>query len=63
MVLLAEQTHTVPAWIMGLFVVVMLLTYVGVAYEGLHKTVAALLGGGLLVLLAVYLELFEYSEI
>jgi Na+/H+ antiporter NhaD/arsenite permease-like protein len=62
--LFAEQTHVAaPPWIMGLFVVVMLFTYVGVAYKGLHKTVAALLGGGVLVLLAVYLGLFEYSEI
>ena len=38
---------------MLLFVVIMLLTYVGVAHEKLHKTVAALLGGVVLVLLAV----------
>ena len=62
--LLATETHAAAsAWIMGLFVVVMLFTYVGVAYKGLHKTVAALLGGGVLVLLAVYLGLFKYSEI
>jgi Na+/H+ antiporter NhaD/arsenite permease-like protein len=61
---LADHTHVAaPPWIMGLFVVVMLLTYVGVAYKELHKTVAALLGGGVLVLLAVYMGLFEYSAI
>lgn len=48
---------------MALFVGIMLLTYVGVAYEGIHKTVAALLGGAVLVLLAVYLGLFKYSHI
>jgi Na+/H+ antiporter NhaD/arsenite permease-like protein len=64
MVLLADQMHVAASpWIMGLFVVIMLLTYVGVAYEGMHKTVAALLGGGVLVLLAVYLGLFKYLEI
>ena len=64
MELFAEQSHdAAKPWIMGLFVVVMLFTYVGVAHERLHKTVAALLGGGVLVLLAVYLRLFEYSEI
>jgi len=64
MELFAAQTHvTAPPWIMGLFIVIMLVTYIGVAYEGLHKTVAALLGGGLLVLLAVYLRLFDYSHI
>ena len=63
-VLLAEQSHVAsPPWVMGLFILVMLITYAGVAYEGLHKTVAALLGGGLLVLLSVYMGLFEYGEI
>jgi len=62
--LFAAHTHvTASPWVMALFVVIMLLTYVGVAHEGLHKTVAALLGGGVLVLLAVYLGLFEYRHI
>lgn len=64
MPLFAEQTHAAaPGWIMGLFLLVMLLTYVGVAYKGLHKTVAALFGGGVLVLLAVYVGLFQYARI
>ena len=48
---------------MVLFVGIMFLTYVGVAHEGLHKTVAALLGGILLVLLSVMLGVFEYVEV
>jgi Na+/H+ antiporter NhaD/arsenite permease-like protein len=62
--LFAEQAHvTASPWIMALFVGIMLLTYVGVAYEGLHKTVAALMGGAVLVLLSVYLGLFKYFHI
>lgn len=64
MFLLAEQTHQPAApWIMILFAVGMLLTYVGVAHEKFHKTVAALLGAGVLTLLGLWLELFEYDEI
>ncbi len=45
--LFAEQTHVAaPTWIMGLIVLDMHLTYGREAYKGLHKTVAALLGGG-----------------
>ena len=62
--LLASQAHE-PAspGVMILFVVIMMATYVGVAYEGMHKTVAALLGGGIMVLLAVTLGVFEYTDI
>ncbi|MBC8876572.1 MAG: ArsB/NhaD family transporter [Planctomycetes bacterium] len=62
--LLADQTHE-PAslMIMVLFVVIMLLTYLGVAHEKLHKTVAALLGASVLVLLAVVLSVIEYPSI
>ena len=64
MFLLAEQAHQPAApWIMILFAVGMLLTYVGVAHEKFHKTVAALLGAGVLTLLGLWLELFEYDEI
>jgi len=62
--ILAAQTHE-PAslMIMVLFVVIMLLTYLGVAHEKLHKTVAALLGASVLVLLAVVLSVIEYPSI
>ena len=44
MELLADHAHAdASPWVMGMFVVIMLLTYVGVAHEGIHKTVAALL--------------------
>jgi Na+/H+ antiporter NhaD/arsenite permease-like protein len=48
---------------MILFVLIMLLTYAGVAYERFHKTVAALLGAGVLTLLGVLLGVFEYHQI
>ena len=48
---------------MALFALGMLLTYVGVAHERFHKTVAALLGAGALTLLGVSLGVFEYPEI
>jgi Na+/H+ antiporter NhaD/arsenite permease-like protein len=62
--LLASQTHepTSPA-VMLLFVLGMLLTYVGVAHKRFHKTVAALLGAVTLTLLGVILGVFEYPEI
>lgn len=44
-----------PAWVMILFAVGMLVTYVGVAVERFHKTVAALAGAVVLVGLAVLL--------
>lgn len=49
--------------VMGVFVAVMLVTYAGVAYERLHKTVAALIGGGVLALIAVYWGVYEYDHI
>jgi Na+/H+ antiporter NhaD/arsenite permease-like protein len=64
MPLLADQTHEPSSpVIMAIFVLVMLLTYVGVAHEKLHKTVAALLGGGMLVLLAVMVGVFPYRDV
>ncbi len=40
--LAAAQHEASPGWVMALFALGMLLTYVGVAYERVHKTVAAL---------------------
>ncbi|QDT36124.1 ArsB/NhaD family transporter [Stratiformator vulcanicus] len=50
-------------WVMLTFAIGMLFTYVGVAVDQLHKTVAALAGAALLVLLAIFLGLFEYEQI
>ncbi|MEM9368267.1 MAG: ArsB/NhaD family transporter [Planctomycetota bacterium] len=50
-------------WIMILFALVMMATYVGVAVERFHKTVAALCGAGVLVTLSVAMGLFEYPKI
>ena len=50
-------------WVMILFATVMMATYVGVAVERFHKTVAALCGAGVLVTLSIALGLFEYPKI
>jgi len=50
-------------WIMVLFAVIMLATYVGVAIEPLHKTVAALAGAVVMVMLSLAIGLFEYEII
>ncbi len=64
MPLVADPTHAAsPPWVMILFALGMLLTYVGVANERFHKTVAALLGAGVLTLLGVWLHVFAYAEI
>ncbi|MFV1965215.1 MAG: ArsB/NhaD family transporter [Pirellulaceae bacterium] len=64
MELIAEHARgTTSTGIMVLFVGIMFLTYVGVAHERLHKTVAALAGGIVLVLLSVMMGIFEYAEI
>ena len=49
--------------IMLLFAAVMMATYVGVAIERFHKTVAALCGAVVLVALSLALGLFEYPKI
>lgn len=49
--------------VMAVFVAVMLVTYLGVAYERLHKTIAALIGGGVLALIAIYWGVYEYEHI
>ncbi|EMB17213.1 ArsB/NhaD family transporter [Rhodopirellula europaea] len=56
-------TASAPAWVMVLFAVVMMATYVGVAVERFHKTVAALCGAAVLVILSVALDLFEYPTV
>lgn len=51
----AEPAARAPAWVMILFAIGMLATYVGVAVDSFHKTVAALLGAVVLVPLALML--------
>lgn len=51
----AEPGARSPAWVMILFAMGMLATYVGVAIDSFHKTVAALLGAVVLVPLALVL--------
>ena len=48
---------------MLLFATVMMATYVGVAAERFHKTVAALCGAAVLVVLGLALGLFQYDKI
>ena len=48
---------------MLLFAAVMMATYVGVAIERFHKTVAALCGAAVLVVLSMVLGLYEYPLI
>ena len=64
--LAASTTETIepaPAWVMLLFATVMMATYVGVAAERFHKTVAALCGAAVLVVLGLALGLFQYDKI
>lgn len=49
--------------VMLLFAAVMMVTYVGVAVERFHKTVAALCGAAVLVGLSLALGVFEYERI
>ncbi|MFK8114487.1 MAG: ArsB/NhaD family transporter [Rubripirellula sp.] len=60
-----DETPIEPAatWIMLLFATIMMATYVGVAVERFHKTVAALCGAAVLVALGLCLGLFEYPKI
>lgn len=51
------------AGVMLLFAAVMMATYVGVAVERFHKTVAALCGAAVLVVLGLLLDLFPYPKI
>lgn len=61
----APETVAEPAaaWIMLLFAAVMMATYVGVAVERFHKTVAALCGAAVLIILSLALGLFEYEQV
>lgn len=60
----ASATTAAPAWVMILFAVGMLLTYVGVAVDSFHKTVAALTGAVVLTTLALLLDVLpEYESV
>lgn len=61
--LLAIQDESAPAWVMGLFALIMLATYVGVAHDKFHKTLAALCGAVVLVAMSIYLEVFAYEQV
>ena len=68
LLLLASSVEETPvekasAGVMILFAMVMLATYVGVAIERFHKTVAALCGATVLVVLSLALGLFDYPKI
>lgn len=68
MMFLASSIDEAPiepasAGVMLLFAAVMVATYVGVAVERFHKTVAALCGAAVLVTLGLVLHLFEYPKI
>ncbi len=52
-----------PPGIMLLFAAIMMATYVGVAIERFHKTVAALCGAVVLVALSLALGLFKYPKV
>ncbi|MBB3209822.1 Na+/H+ antiporter NhaD/arsenite permease-like protein [Rhodopirellula rubra] len=56
-------TASSPAWVMLLFAGVMMATFVGVAVERFHKTVAALCGAAVLIILSMALDLFPYSKV
>ncbi len=60
-----DETPIQPAsaGVMLLFTAVMIATYVGVAIERFHKTVAALCGAAVLVALSLALGLFEYPRV
>lgn len=48
---------------MAIFAIVMVATYVLIAYERIHKTTAALVGAGSAILLGVFLGVFPYPTI
>jgi len=60
-----DETPIQPAsaGVMLLFAGIMLATYVGVAVERFHKTVAALCGAAVLVVLGLSIGLFEYPRL
>jgi len=59
----AASIEPAAPWIMVVFALIMMATYVGVAVERFHKTVAALCGAVVLVALSLILGLFEYPKI
>lgn len=59
----ATPIEPASAGVMLLFAAIMLATYVGVAVERFHKTVAALCGAAVLVTLSLALGLFEYPKL
>ena len=68
MQLLASSVPEAPipaasAGVMLLFATIMMATYVGVAVERFHKTVAALCGAAVLVVLGLLFGLFEYPKV
>ncbi|MEO1524875.1 MAG: ArsB/NhaD family transporter [Planctomycetota bacterium] len=58
-----ESIEPASAGVMLLFAAVMMATYVGVAIERFHKTVAALCGAAVLVVLGLAFHLFEYPKV
>jgi Na+/H+ antiporter NhaD/arsenite permease-like protein len=60
-----EETPIEPAsaGVMLLFTAIMMATYVGVAVERFHKTVAALCGATVLVILSLAMGIFEYPKL
>ncbi len=60
----SSATQAAPAWVMILFALGMLATYVGVAAERFHKTVAAMTGAVVLLVLALMLDVIpQYQDI
>jgi Na+/H+ antiporter NhaD/arsenite permease-like protein len=59
----AAEIEPASAGVMLLFAAVMVATYVGVAVERFHKTVAALCGAAVLVALGLTLDLFDYPVV
>ena len=58
-----ETIEPASTGVMLLFAAVMMATYVGVAVDRFHKTVAALCGATVLVVLGLGLHLFEYPKV
>ncbi len=58
------RRRTLPeTYVMAIFAAIMILTYIGIAYERIHKTTAALIGAGTAILLGVSLGLFPYGTV
>lgn len=59
----ANQHEPSSHGVMLLFAFIMMITYVGVAYERFHKTVAAFCGAIVMVALGVWMGVFPYHEV